>query len=285
MIATQCINAECSQVYRVKSALMGQTARCRKCHTVFLIKEFSVPPDQTASGRDVWCQTAPRKKPLAENVKQGDIEAIQSAVVDFLPRLNAALRNQADQNDTLHLVQRMLQDILGHRPEDIMTAPERAGRRPHLVVTVDNEAALVLEFRKIGRALKDNTFCPATACAAYPGARWVLFTNAMVWQLFHVPTRNQGAKQLVFTIDLKDGLDDREALHFYAISKSGLSRDGFLETAWRQISMLCYDNIVATILSDAVITRIRTTLGETTGCPLDDDDIRQTIEEHIFQLS
>lgn len=285
MIATQCINAECSQVYRVKSALLGQTARCRKCHTVFLIREFLVPADQSASGRDVWRQTAHREKPFAENVKQGDIEAIQSAVVDFLPRLNAALRNQADQNDTHHLVERMLKDILGHQPEDIITAPERAGRRPHIVVTVDNQAALVIEFRKIGKALKDHAFCPATACAAYPGARWVLLTNVMVWQLFHVPTGNHAANQLVFTIDLKDGLDDREALYFYALSKSGLSRDGFLEAAWRQISVSCYDNIVATILSDAVIARIRTTLCDTTGCPLDDDDIRQAIEEHIFQLS
>ena len=90
---------------------------------------------------------------------------------------------------------------------------------------------------------------------------------------------------MVFTIDLKDGLDDEEAEYFYLISKWGISRKGLLDRLWRKMSTLCYDNIVAAILSDEVISKLRVLLNKQSGGNVKDEDVRLAIENNIFQLN
>lgn len=287
---TKCVNPECGQKYRIKSAMLGQTARCKKCNTVFLIKEHQ-PPYQTIeldddAGDSAYGhhQNRSRVRLSPEAEMQESIAAIKSTVVDFLPRLNAALRNQADKRETRLLVEKMLSDILGYGREDIRKNQAVAGHRADYVASVDDRDVLVVEAKKIGVALMGRQIGKASACAAHAGTQWVVLTNAMVWQLFHVATTGPVRCRRVFTIDLKDGLDDREAMNFYLISKNGLSEKG-LERAWQKISVLCYDNVVEAILTDDVITRIRTKLAEASGCALKDEEVRRTIEENIFQLS
>jgi len=43
MIYTKCANEDCGQKYRIKSVLLGQAARCKKCNTVFKIAEYKPP--------------------------------------------------------------------------------------------------------------------------------------------------------------------------------------------------------------------------------------------------
>jgi predicted type IV restriction endonuclease len=291
MIFTKCANEDCGQKYRIKSVLLGQTARCKKCNTVFQIKEFTPPSKIIELGSeedeptDDPAKNSKKTRRSPKEVMQENIEEIKAAVADFLPRLNASLHNQDNESDTRLLIDKMLQDILGYRIEDIKTEQRIEGRRADYVLSINNEDALLIEAKRIGMALRDNQIFQASAYAAYSGTKWVVLTNALVWQLYHVSTKDRVTTELVFTIDLKDGLDDDEAFNFYLISKNGLSRKNLLERAWQKISALCYDNIVEAILTDGVITRIRTTLSKATSCPLKDEEVRQTIEENIFQLS
>jgi len=196
------------------------------------------------------------------------IEEIKSAVNEFLPRLDASLHNQDNESDTRLLIDKMLQDVLGFRIEDIKTEQRIEGRRADYVLQINGQDVLIVEAKRIGMALRENQIFQASAYAAYSGLKWVVLTNAIVWQLYHVSTNDRVATELVFTIDLKDGLDDDEAFNFFLISKNGLSRKNLLDKAWQKISALCYDNIVEAILTDGVITRIRTTLAKATRCPL-----------------
>lgn len=291
MIYTKCINEDCGQKYKIKAILLGQMARCKKCSTVFKIEEF-IPPsriieldadqDESVDEKETGSKKTRRS---TKQVMQEDIEAINSAVVEFLPRLNASLHNQDNESDTRLLINKMLQQILGYRLEDIKTEQKIEGRRADYVLSINNEDVLVIEAKRIGMALRDKQVFQASAYSAYSGIKWVVLTNALVWQLFHVSTSDRVTTELVFTIDLKDGLDEGEAFNFYLISKNGMSRKNILDKAWQKISALCYDNIVEAILTDGVITRIRTTLSKMTGCSLKDEEVRQTVEENIFQLS
>lgn len=291
MIFTKCANEDCGQKYRIKSVLLGQTARCKKCNTVFQIAEYTPPSKIIELGADDDDDTesqgngAKKTRRSPTEVMEEQIEEIKSAVNEFLPRLDASLHNQDNESDTRLLIDKMLQDILGFRIEDIRTEQRIEGRRADYVLQLNNQDALVVEAKRIGVALRENQIFQASAYAAYSGLKWVVLTNALVWQLYHVSTNDRVTTELVFTIDLKDGLDDDEAFNFYLISKNGLSRKNLLDKAWQKISALCYDNIVEAILTDGVITRIRTTLSKATSCPLNDSEVRQTIEENIFQLS
>jgi hypothetical protein len=290
MLFTKCSNEDCGQKYKIKAVLLGQMARCKKCSTVFKIEEYTPPSkiieldsdaDDSATGKDADQKT----KRSQREVMHEQIEGIKLAVADFLPRLTASLHNQDNESDTRLLINQMLQSVLGFRLEDIKTEQKIEGRRADYILSVNTQDVLVIEAKKIGMALRDNQVFQAATYAAYSGIKWAVLTNAMVWQLFHVSTTDRLKNELVFTIDLKDGLDDSEAFNFYLISKYGFARKNLLDKAWQKISALCYDNIVAAILTDGVITRIRTTLCKISGCSLKDEEVRQTIEENIFQLS
>jgi len=99
MIFTKCANEDCGQKYRIKSVLLGQTARCKKCNTVFQIAEYTPPSkiielgaeddDDTESQGDGAKKT--RRSP--KEVIEEQIAEIKSAVNEFLPRLDASLHN------------------------------------------------------------------------------------------------------------------------------------------------------------------------------------------------
>ena len=133
-------------------------------------------------------------------------------------------------------------------------------------------------------SLRDRQIFQATSYGAYAGIKWALLTNALVWQLYHISIGDKIETDLIFTIDLMDGLDDEEANCFYLISKHGMSRKNLLENRWKQISTLCCDNIVNAILTDGVIAKIRSTLTKQTGYRVTDDELRTAIEENILQL-
>lgn len=135
------------------------------------------------------------------------------------------------------------------------------------------------------KAVKERQIFQATSYGAYAGIKWALLTNAVVWQLYHISTGDKIETDLVFTIDLRDGLDDDEAHYFYLISKPGMARKNLLNKLWQKISALCYDNIVTAILNDDVISKIRIILSKQTDHKVTNDELRATIEENIFQLA
>jgi len=287
---TICTNGDCSQQYRIKLEMLGSMARCKKCNNVFNIEEYVQrpkvfdlePPDEEAPEEDSPEGNKQRRSP--KEVMEQHIERIKTEVNEIIPRLNLSYEKKGNESDTRLLINKMLQNILGYKIEDIKTEQKIEGRRADYVLTVKGEDALVIEAKKIGMSLRERQIFQATSYGAYAGIKWALLTNALVWQLYHISTGDKIETDLVFTIDLMDGLDDEEARCFYLISKHGMSRKNLLKNVWRKISTLCSDNIVSAILTDEVIAKIRTTLTKQTGYRVTDDDLRTAIEENILQL-
>lgn len=113
----------------------------------------------------------------------------------------------------------------------------------------------------------------------------MILTNAIVWQLYRISTGERIEHDLVFTIDLLDGLDRQEAEYFYLISRDGMSRKNLLEQRWQKIRALSSENIVSVLLDEEILTKIRTTLTKRTGYKVTNDELRQVLEENILQLS
>lgn len=289
---TICTNDDCRQKYKISEELFGQTGRCKKCNTVFKIHKYEEPPkildlelEEGDNENDFKEEeNAKKKRRSPQEVMQEEIKQIKENVNNFIPRLNTAFDANENESGTRLLIDKMLQNILGYRLEDIKAEMKIEGRRADYVLSIGDEDVMVVEAKKIGMTLKERQIFQATSYGAYAGIKWVLLTNALVWQLYHISTGEKIETDLIFTIDLKDGLDNDEANYFYLISKAGMSRKNLLDNLWKKMSALCYDNIVNVILTDQVITRIRGILVSQTGCNVTNDELRTAIEENIFQL-
>lgn len=290
---TICTNDECKQKFKISEEMIGLSGRCKKCNTIFKIEEYEKPPkvleleidsDDWKDANDKNEALTNKKRRSSQEIMQEEVKRIIDNVNNFIPRLNNAFNTNENESGTRLLIDKMLQNILGYRLEDIKTEMKIEGRRADYVLSIGNEDVMVVEAKKIGMTLKERQIFQATSYGAYAGIKWVLLTNALVWQLYHVSIGEKIETDLIFTIDLKDGLDKDEATNFYLISKVGMSRKNLLDNLWKKMSALCYDNIVNVILTDQVITRIRGILTDQTGCNVTNDELRTAIEENIFQL-
>lgn len=284
---TKCPNADCGQVYKISAAILGSSARCKKCSTVFCVEEYVQPHqiiDLEPENKDPVDGGDKRRRRSPNEIMEEHIDRIKDETVGFLPRLNISLENKENESDTRLLITKMLQKILGYKLEDIKTEQKIQGRRADYVISIGGNDVLVIEAKRIGMALRERQAFQATSYGAHGGIKWAILTNALVWQLYRISTGDKIETDLVFTIDLRDGLDDEEAYWFYLISKHGMSRKNILDNLWRKISALCYDNIVNVILTEDVVVKIRTNLTKQFSCKLTNEEVRSAVEENVFQL-
>ena len=290
---TVCDNTECGQRYKIRPELLGQMARCKRCQHIFEVQEYKEPikivelecDEDDKSCQDEATQDQGRKRRSPAEVMAENIALIKAEVKNLMPRLLSALERGDNESDTRLLINKMIQRVLGYSLEDIKTEQKVESKRADYVLSINGEDRLIIEAKKIGMALRENQIFQATSYGAHSGIRWVILTNAIVWQLYHISFGEKIETDLVFTIELRDGLDDDEAYYFYLLSKAGISRKQLLEKLWQKISALCYDNIVNAILTDDVISKIRATLSKQTGCKITNEELRTSLENNILQLS
>jgi hypothetical protein len=288
---TVCTNGSCNQRYQVKPEILGMMARCKKCNTVFQVTEFKEPtpvidfePPEEESAAEGESQESAKRRRSSREIMGEHISHIKQNVNFIIPKLNNSYKKQDNESDTRLLINQILQDVLGFKLEDIKTEQRIEGRKADYVIAINGEDSLVIEAKRIGAGLRQQQIFQATSYAAYSGIRWAALTNALVWQLYHISTGEKIETELIFTVDMMDGLDDQEAYWFYLISRHGLSRKGLLEGIWRKVSALCYDNITNAILSDDVIAKIRKVLSKQTGYRATDEELRTAIEENVLHL-
>lgn len=291
---TVCPNASCGQRYKVKPEVVGVMARCKKCSNVFQVTEYIEPKPMVdldpgtqdeSEDDDQGDQADPgRRRRTPREVMDEHIERIKQNVASLIPRLNHCHKNQQNESDTRLLINQLLQEMLGYKYEDIKTEQRIEGRRADYVLSINGQDALVIESKRIGASLKERQIFQATSYAAYAGIKWAVLTNAWVWQLYRVSTGEKIETDLIWTVDMMDGVTDQEAYWMYLISRHGLARKNLLEGIWKKVSAMCCDNIVSAILSEEVISKIRSVLVKQTGCRITDDELRSAIEENILQL-
>lgn len=287
---TICTNPECRQQYKIKKEMIGSRARCKKCNTIFLVEEYKRPAalkfEAAENGEENNVGNTGRRRRSSREIIEEHMEEIKERVEEIMPLLNDALQKKANESDTRLIIDKMIQKIMGYDLSEIKTEQKIEGRKADYVLSLGDTDVLIIEAKKIGMNLNERQIFQATSYGAQAGIKWVVLTNAVVWQLYHISTGERMEADLVFSIELRDGLDDDEAYYFYLLSKNGMSRKNLLNNLWKKISTLCPDNIIAAILSEPVITRIRTTITKQSGFSnIDNDEIRAVIEDNFFQLS
>ena len=290
---TECTNVNCKQRYGIKPEMIGLMARCKKCNNVFNVEQYVEPPKPvdlettdaasgTSSCDETNDQTRRRRSP--KEIMAEQIACLTKNVNLYIPKLNLAFKKQENESNTRILIDHMLQEILGYSLDDISTEQKIEGRRADYVLSAGGNEVMVIEAKRVGVQLRDSQMFQATSYAAYSGIKWAVLTNGMVWQVYHISTGEKIETDLIFTIDLMDGLSDEEALHFYMISKQGIIRKNLLEASWRKIRALSFESILSAILSEDVVSKIRKVLSSQTGYKVNHEELRSAIEDNLLHL-
>lgn len=209
---------------------------------------------------------------------------IKQKMQGLLAQITNALNNQQNESSTRLILDRILQDVLGYPIECIKTEQRIQGRKADYVLCVDSKDVLVIESKRVGLPLKETQIFQATSYGAYSGIQWAVLTNLTEWQVYRITTKEKIEADLVIKVNLNSGFDDESAYHLALISRWGIVRPQHLERLWLKRSALSKESVIAAILNDEVISKIRSVISRETGCQVTNREVLGVIEKEVLEL-
>jgi len=296
MVDTSC--PSCKHHYTVDDSQFAQTVTCPQCQhdhlAMFAVSDthkpdisFDLEEDNTLlSEPSSESSTLTAQKPLlpSQSKMNARIEMIEKEMTRFIPLLLEAEEKRENESNTRMIIDKILMEVLGYKIEEIKTEQKIQGKRADYVLSANDRDLIVIELKRVGMSLKDKQVFQAVSYGAYSGIRWALLTNGLVWHLYRVQLCEKVDYDHVFTLDLRDGLDKTECHYFYLLSRHGMLRKGLLDKVWHKLNALSYENLVNAVLTDGVITKIRTTLNKESDVRLSQEEVRTAVESTLLQL-
>jgi hypothetical protein len=206
----------------------------------------------------------------------------------FAQVLREARDRNASEADTVVLLTKLLEDVLGYDPlaGEISREQQIQGRYCDIAVKVEGEVALLIEAKQSGSKLGEKEIEQAENYASRSGIEWVALTNGSEWQLYHVTfAEGEGiAHELAFTIDLVNGVESEGADikktwdTFGLMSKSSIS-DGGLEEFWAAKTALNPGAVVRALFCEGTLAALRRELRRTAGFMLTIEDVFDAVRD------
>lgn len=209
---------------------------------------------------------------------------IKKGLQTYLPHINNALEKGQNESSTRMILDRLLQDALGYRMDEIKNEESIKGKKADYVLSVREDDVIVIEAKRINSKLRDRQIFQATSYGAHLGIKWALLTNAVSWQLYRITACDGKIEShLVFDVDIRNGLDDEAVNCLYLISRYGIKRKGLLEQLWVKASSLTQESLINAILSEEIVSRIRIFLNKGSDCKLTDKEVHSALERLVLQ--
>ncbi len=284
---------ECNLKFETDDSLFGHEIDCDGCQSKFKAKwhieqrsskTIDISEDAESAEDNDDKNIKEKKRKSSKEVMVEKVSFIEKGIREILPNISDAIERNENESGTKFILDRIFQNVLGYKLEDIKAEQKIEGRKADYVLSVKGKDALVVEAKRINLPLKDKQIFQATSYGAYSGIKWALLTNVAVWKLYRITITEKVEADPVFTVDLRQSVDDAGIQYFFLISKYGLSRKDLLEKLWQKVNALSNDNLINAILSDGVVSKIKSILIKETGCKLTNEEVSSAIEKDLFQL-
>ena len=182
-------------------------------------------------------------------------DRISTNLKKFQPILDSAKARDVTEADTVTIIKDMLSDVFGYdKYSEITSELAIRGTYCDLAVKLDGKISLLIEAKAIGIDLKDQHIKQAVDYAANLGIDWVVLTNGIIWNVYHVIFSKPIEKELVVSFDatqLKARLEkDLEVI--YLLCKEGWQKSALTDFKSQQEALSRY-TIGALLQSDSLL--------------------------------
>ena len=206
---------------------------------------------------------------------------IQKPLKKFLPYLLQAQAESLNEADTVQRIVKMFEEVLGY---DVMSEVTREaqikGGYVDLVIKVEGNIRFLVEAKAAGTTLRDRHIEQAERYAAEGNIRWVLLTNGVQWNMYHLSFDEGIEYERVFAIDLSsDTLD--QASEYLGLLHRQAARNRALETFWEHRIALSPESIGRALFTEEVLRFIRRSIRKNEGILIDPEDLAKAIHEML----
>jgi predicted type IV restriction endonuclease len=192
---------------------------------------------------------------------------------------------KANESDTVARLRDFFADVLGYdRVTDISSETEMKGKYVDLCLKIDDNICMLVEAKAAAMQLRVRQIDQAKHYASENGFRWVLLTNGVEWNLYHVTFDEEEGIEYdpAFMVSLADARLDRAIENLSLIHKRSIAKKG-LERFWERKSALCAGSIGKAMFNESVLRVLRRELRHQCHVMIDPEDLAEAVHAMFTQ--
>jgi len=206
---------------------------------------------------------------------------IRKPLKKFLPHLLEAQADNLNEADTLQRLVKCFEDVLGYSTMTDLTREQQIKEKyVDLAVKVDGVVRLLVEAKAGGVTLRDRHIEQAERYAAEGNIRWVLLTNGVAWNLYHLSFDEGIEYERAFTVDLATDTPDKAAELLGLLHRQAI-RDGELDGFWQRRVAMSPESLAKALLTEEVLHFIRREIRKREGILIDQEDLGAAIHNML----
>lgn len=208
---------------------------------------------------------------------------LRNALLKMQPHLLQARDQNLNEADTVIRVVKVFENVLGYDAlSEISRELQMRDKFLDLVIKIDDIVKLIVEVKAAGVTLRDRHIEQAYNYASRNNFRWVVLTNGVVWNLYHLTFEEGVEYECAFSVDLSKGDINVAAENLAILHRESIKSDG-LEEFWERKSALSPISIGRSLFHEEVLKAIRREVRRDAGILIDSEDLASAIREMLSQ--
>jgi predicted type IV restriction endonuclease len=211
---------------------------------------------------------------------------IKSSLRKFSRYFNELREQKANEANTIAQLRHFFEEVLGYdKVEEISSETEMKGKYVDLCLKIDNSICMLVEAKAAAVQLRVRQIDQAKHYASENGFQWVLLTNGVEWNLYHVSyVEDEGIEYTpAFEVTLADEKNlDAAAANLALIHRRSMSRDE-LARFWEKKSALCAGSIGKAIFTESVLRVLRREIRRLCDVLIDPEDLAVAVHNMFAQ--
>ena len=198
----------------------------------------------------------------------------------MLPHLRKAREDNLNEADTMRRVSRLLEDVLGYDGFSEITREQQIkGKYVDLAVKIDGAVKFLIEVKSAATELRDRHIEQAQHYASQGNIRWVVLTNGLEWNLYHLSFDEGIEYESAFTVNLSDDAINinKSAELLSVLHRQSIVRGG-LEDFWRVRTVLSAKSIGKVLFHEDTLRLVRRIIRKQDGIIVDEEDLGRAIQ-------
>jgi hypothetical protein len=197
----------------------------------------------------------------------------------YLPHLIQAQTDTLNEADTVQRLIRVFEDVFGYDSmSDITRESAIKDRYCDVALKIDGVIRMLVEVKSGGTVLRHKHIEQAQNYAANSNIKWVILTNGVMWNLYHL-TFDEGIESvLAFTVDVGNGCDDKSAELLGLLHRQALKK-GELDEYWDQRVALSPASIGRALFTEKVLKVLRREIRRREKILINEEDLATAIHE------
>src|SRR2546426_437707 len=199
--------------------------------------------------------------------------SIEKPLKKLLPHLIKAREDNLNEADTRQRIGKVLEEVLGYDPmSEITSEAQIKYKYVDTAIKIDGTIRFLLEAKAAAKVLRDRHIEQAQHYAAEGNIPWVVLTNGIVWNLYHLTFEEGIDHTRAFTIDLSTDPLEKACEHLGLLHRQSVKK-GDLDEYWEHRAALSPESIGRALFMEDTLKFIRREIRRHEGILIDEEDL------------